>query len=151
MDLFPNGIGSYVAGGVLVGLGIGGIYLLVGRLAGVSSILTSAQGLWSKRLFFRQGWVRDDWNWKSWMIVGLVLGGALWLLITGTPYATGVAPWRLAVGGVFVGFGTRMARGCTSGHGICGVSGLGLPSIASTMTFLGTAIVVANIFARFAS
>ncbi|MHC4957248.1 MAG: YeeE/YedE family protein [Planctomycetota bacterium] len=151
MDLFPNGIGSYLIGGVLVGVGIAGIYLVVGRLAGVSSILTSVQSFWSRRLYFRQGWVRDDWNWKIWMIAGLVAGGALWLLFTGTPYVTDVEPWRLAVGGVFVGFGTRMARGCTSGHGICGVSGLGLPSIASTMTFLGTAIVVANIFARVGS
>ena len=54
------------------------------------------------------------------------------------------AHWsRLLVAGLFVGFGTRTARGCTSGHGICGVSAFAAPSLASTAIFMGVAIVTA--------
>ena len=145
MDLFPNGIAQYVWGGGVLGAGIGLIYVMTGGVAGVSSFLTSIQSLWSKRKFFQQKWVHADRAWKPVLVLGLVLGAGLWALIEGAPYVTTVQPWRLALGGLFVGLGTRMARGCTSGHGICGISAASLPSLTSTVIFLGTAIATAYV------
>ena len=140
MSYFPNGIQQYISGGLVLGTAIGAIYLATGRVAGISSFLTSIQSLWSRRPFFRQAWVREERVWKGALVLGLLLGAFLWALYEGAPYITTVQPWRLALGGLFVGFGTRMARGCTSGHGICGIAAAALPSIVSKITFLGVAI-----------
>ncbi|MHC4410100.1 MAG: YeeE/YedE family protein [Planctomycetota bacterium] len=147
MDLFPNGIAPYVWGGVVLGAGISLIYVMTGGVAGISSFLTSIQSLWSRRAYFNASWVRTDRAWKPVLVLGLLIGAGLWALVEGAPYVTTVQPWRLVLGGLFVGFGTRMARGCTSGHGICGISAASLPSLASTITFLATAIATAYIVA----
>ena len=53
--------------------------------------------------------------------------------------------WQLGVGGVLVGFGARLGNGCTSGHGICGLSSLQLPSLVAVLTFMATGFVTANV------
>ena len=58
---------------------------------------------------------------------------------------THVAPWQLALGGFVAGFGARLSGGCTSGHGICGLASLQLPSLLAVLIFLATAIVTANV------
>ncbi len=58
---------------------------------------------------------------------------------------TQVAAWQLPVGGFIAGFGARMSNGCTSGHGICGLASLQIPSLLAVATFLTTAIVVAHV------
>ena len=63
-----------------------------------------------------------------------MLGAAVW--------------WMMFGGGVLVGFGARLSRGCTSGHGICGLASLQLPSLLAVLTFLATAILTANVTAR---
>ena len=146
-DLFPFGATHYVVGGLLIGGGIGAVYLMAGRLAGISGILTAAQSFWSRRAFFRRPAVLEERAWKGMLVLGLLVGAAIMALSAGEFYVSTVQPWRLALGGAFVGFGTRMARGCTSGHGICGISGASLPSLVSTVAFLGTAIVVAQLMA----
>lgn len=143
-ELFPNGLAHYIVGGLITGVAAGGVYALVGRATGFSSILTAVQSIWSRRPFFRQDWVLEDRAWKSVLVVGLIVGAGIWVLVTGDAYVTTVQPWRLALGGLLVGFGTRMARGCTSGHGICGVSAVAVPSVASTLAFVGTAMLVAK-------
>lgn len=59
---------------------------------------------------------------------------------------TAVPWWRLFIGGLLVGYGTRLANGCTSGHGICGLGSLQLPSLVAVITFIATAVATALIF-----
>ena len=56
-----------------------------------------------------------------------------------------ISYWRLLIGGIFVGFGTRLGRGCTSGHGICGIASLSKSSFINVIIFVTVAIITANI------
>ncbi len=143
--LFPNGVAHYLFGGALIGAAVGLVYFMTGRIAGISSILSALQSLWSRRPYFRQQSLLEDRAWKSVLVIGLLLGAALSAQLSTGWYVTTVQPWRLALGGFFVGYGTRLARGCTSGHGVCGISAASKASMASTIMFVGTAIVVANL------
>ena len=84
------------------------------------------------------------------MDLGLVLGALVWWLgfADGKPEATAVPVWQLLVGGFFVGYGARLGNGCTSGHGICGLGSLQLPSLMAVLTFMATAFLTANLAAR---
>jgi uncharacterized membrane protein YedE/YeeE len=147
VDLLPNGAWHYAAGGLLIGAGIGAVYLLTGRIAGVSSFLTAVQSWWSRRPVFHTARVLEERTWKGVLVAGLVLGALAHTLATGGAFVTEVQWWRLAAGGVFVGLGTRVARGCTSGHGICGNASFAAPSLAATAVFMAVAIVTARIVA----
>ena len=143
-DLFPHGMSSYVLGGLFLGAGIALIYAGTGRLAGVSSFFTVVHSFWSRRRFFRTTAVLDD-RWKVVLVAGLVLGALAWTFTVGEPFHTEVSPVRLFLGGTLVGFGTRTSRGCTSGHGICGISAGSPSSMASTATFMGAGILTATL------
>jgi len=132
-------------GGLLVGAGIGGIYLTRGRIAGVSSFLTGVHSRWSRIPYFHRAWVLEDYRWKRLLVAGLVCGAALVTLLRGEIHITSVPVWRLALGGLLAGFGTRLGRGCTSGHGICGLSASSPPSIAATLTFVSVGMIVARL------
>jgi uncharacterized membrane protein YedE/YeeE len=147
-DLLPNGFEHYLYGGLLVGAGIGFVHLLTGRIAGISSMLTAAQSWWSRRPVFRSPVLLEERIWKGVLVLGLVGGAALYTVLIGQPFVTGVQWWRLLIGGVLVGLGTRTARGCTSGHGICGVSAFAPPSLAATAIFMATAFVTAWLVAQ---
>jgi uncharacterized membrane protein YedE/YeeE len=84
-------------------------------------------------------------GWRLVFSAGLLLGALLWTFAGegGRSWSTEVPLWRLASGGFLVGLGTRLSRGCTSGHGICGLSAWSLPSLLSVVTFMGVAIVTA--------
>jgi uncharacterized membrane protein YedE/YeeE len=146
-ELFPNGVRSYLVGGLLTGAGIGLIYALTGRIAGLSSFLTAVQSWWSRRAFFHRASVVDERRWKGVLVVTLIGGAAAYTLLLGEPFVTEVQWWRLFLGGVLVGVGTRAARGCTSGHGICGISALAAPSLVATVVFMAVAIVTARLVA----
>jgi uncharacterized membrane protein YedE/YeeE len=60
-----------------------------------------------------------------------------------------IPTWQLFVGGLLVGYGARLSQGCTSGHGICGLASLSLPSLMAVCTFMATAFLTANVMARF--
>jgi uncharacterized membrane protein YedE/YeeE len=60
---------------------------------------------------------------------------------------TSVPVWQLLVGGFLVGYGARLGNGCTSGHGICGLGSLQLPSLSAVLTFTATAFLTANLMA----
>jgi uncharacterized membrane protein YedE/YeeE len=147
-DFFPNGIEHYLLGGLLVGVGIGLIHLLTGRIAGISSMLTAAQSWWSRREVFRSPVLLDERAWKGVLVLGLIAGAALHAVFFGGQFITEVQWWRLLAGGVLVGLGTRTARGCTSGHGICGVSALAPPSMTATAIFMAVAFVTAWLVAQ---
>jgi uncharacterized membrane protein YedE/YeeE len=144
-DYFPQGLGPYVVGGLLIGAGVAVVYLVTGRIAGLSSFFTSMQSWWSRRAFFRQPWVLEERTWKTVLVAGLIGGALVHTAIAGGPWVTEVAWWRLLAGGILVGIGTRIGRGCTSGHGICGISALAPASIVSTLVFMAVAIVTARL------
>ncbi len=146
-ELFPNGVTHYLAGGAGIGAAIGMIYLLTGRIAGISSFFSAIHSWWSHLPFFQQRYLRNERTWKSVLVIGLIVGAAVFTIGCGEVFTTEVQWWRLLIGGVLVGFGTRTARGCTSGHGICGISSLVPPSIAATLIFMGVAIITAHIVA----
>lgn len=148
-QFFPMGVMQYALGGLLIGIGIGGIYLITGRIAGVSSFFTAIHSWWSSAAWFHQPAPRDERIWKGVLMVGLVIGAAVFTLAFQQVFVTEVQWWRLLLGGVLVGYGTRMARGCTSGHGICGISALAPSSIAATLIFMGVAIVTAHLVFAF--
>lgn len=78
------------------------------------------------------------------------MGAALWFVFTDqTSRVTVPLPaWQLFVGGLLVGYGARLSQGCTSGHGICGLASLSMPSLVAVGTFMGTAFLTANVMAR---
>ena len=119
--------GPALAGGLLIGLASAGLLLLNGRVAGISGIYA---GLFEPR--------RGDRAWRALFIAGLVAGAAaVSLLRPGTFQFDVVRPPALILAaGVLVGFGTRVANGCTSGHGICGVSRFSPRSLVATATFM---------------
>ena len=121
-DLFPHGILPYVVGGLFIGAGIALVYGVTGRVAGISSVFSATHSWWSRRGFFQQPLMIDDARWKTVLVVGLMVGAGLYTVFFGELYTTTIAGWRLLLGGVVVGYGTRLARGCTSGHGICGIA-----------------------------
>lgn len=150
MDLFPLGIQEYLLGGLLLGAGIAVTFLTTGIVFGASGVLTSAWSWLSKRPAFRQpSFVRARVP-RTFFTIGLV-GGALaftLLLNRSEAFVTDVPWWRLGMGGFFVGLGTRMSRGCTSGHGICGLSSWSLPSLYAVLTFMGVAVLTAHVIGR---
>lgn len=79
--------------------------------------------------------------------LGLVVGAAAWWALQGPsePLETGLPAWQLGLGGVLVGFGARLSNGCTSGHGICGLGSLQMPSLLAVLTFMATGFATANL------
>jgi uncharacterized membrane protein YedE/YeeE len=123
-------------GGALIGLAASILLLLNGRIAGVSGI---AGGLVGSLIGRFDGETGE----RAAFIVGLLLGPMVFLIVFGTfPAAkiTGALP-VLVIGGLLVGFGTRLAGGCTSGHGVCGLARLSRRSLAAVATFFAVAIV----------
>ena len=132
-DAFPyaqplNGL----VGGILIGLAAAMMLLGAGRIAGVSGITARATGLSGGDMSMTSAWG---------FLVGLPLG-ALAIAVTTDWKAAEFAPWPvLVIAGLIVGFGTRMGSGCTSGHGVCGVSRLSQRSMLATATFIAAGIV----------
>jgi uncharacterized membrane protein YedE/YeeE len=149
-SLFPMGWLHYLAGGLLIGAGTGLLYVLTGRIGGMSTVFSSSWSYIVQRPFFQQVRFTQSRGWRLAYAAGLVLGGLIWWLglAGGAPQTTAVPVWQLVVGGFFVGYGARLGNGCTSGHGICGLGSLQLPSLYAVLTFMATAFVTANLAAR---
>lgn len=143
----------YLAGGLLIGAGVALLFVFTGLVGGMSTVFSSSWSWLVQRPFFQQARFTESRGWRLVYALGLVLGAALWWwLVDGVqPQTTGVAAWQLFAGGVLVGFGARLANGCTSGHGICGLGSLQLPSLWAVLTFMGTAFLTANLVARWLS
>jgi len=135
--LFPNGVGHYLLGGLLVGLATALIYLGTGIHAGASTFLESTLSYVSNRERFQQFRFVQSRNWRVVFTAGIVLGAAGYTALSGDGWwTTEVQPWRLFLGGTLVGVGTRVGKGCTSGHGICGVGSLAEASLLNVLTFV---------------
>ena len=119
---------SAASGGLLIGIAVGLLRLGIGRVAGISGI---AGGLLD----------RDPSGGRLWrcaFLSGLIVAPVLFAVTghAGDSAPEGAGTVALLVAGVLVGFGTRLASGCTSGHGICGVARQAPRSIAATGTFM---------------
>ncbi len=146
---FPAGMAHYLAGGIVIGLAVSLAYVTTGLVTGMSTVFSSFWSFWSNQAFFQEPRIKGSRQWRMVLAVGLMLGALLWLVTFGggTPLRTSVAWWQLLLGGFIAGFGARLSNGCTSGHGICGLASLQVPSLAAVITFLTTAIVTAQIVA----
>ncbi|PKA42317.1 YeeE/YedE family protein (plasmid) [Rhizobium sullae] len=119
-----------LAGGLLIGLSAGLYLLLNGRIAGISGLAADAAGL------------THDGVSKLGLgfIVGLIAGAWLAAALVRRPdIAITSSPALLIVAGIFVGYGTRLGSGCTSGHGVCGLARLSPRSLAATAIFMAVA------------
>lgn len=147
MEFFPLGVWHYLVGGLLIGAGVAFIFLTTGLRAGASSFFTTTISWISRLAYFQREPMRGSRDWRLVFSIGLVVGAVLFTLTLneGRSFVTEVQVWRLALGGFLVGLGTRVSRGCTSGHGICGLASGSPPSLAAVATFMGVAIVVAQL------
>ena len=116
-----------LAGGVMIGVAAAMFVLLNGRIAGISGVLG---GLLKA--------MKGDISWRAAFLLGLVAAPSIYGLLTDLPALDIDASWgALALAGLLVGVGTRYGSGCTSGHGVCGLSRLSPRSLAATVTFMG--------------
>jgi uncharacterized membrane protein YedE/YeeE len=147
-QFFPNGFAHYLAGGLMIGSAVGLLFVMTGLIGGMSTVFSSTWSFFSKQPFFQQECLTTSRAWRLAYAAGLVLGGIAWMVWSASGAWQTSVPWRqLAAGGFLVGFGARMSNGCTSGHGICGLASLQLPSLLAVLTFLATAIATAHLVA----
>jgi uncharacterized membrane protein YedE/YeeE len=123
-------------GGILIGLATVLLMHFNGRIAGISGIVN---GLFKI--------VPMDWGWRVAFVGGLVAGGLIMNQTRPEGFIdTEPATWPLVIAaGLLVGFGTIMGSGCTSGHGVCGISRLSKRSILATITFIAAGIITVTV------
>ncbi|WP_026330280.1 MULTISPECIES: YeeE/YedE family protein [Caldimonas] len=119
--------GLSLAGGLLLGVAAALFILLNGRVLGISGIVA---GLLRPR--------RGDTGWRLAFVLGLLAAPAVYAVLAPLPQARIDADWGvLVIAGLLVGLGTRYGAGCTSGHGVCGLSRLSPRSLVATLAFMG--------------
>jgi len=119
---------SYIVsliGGALIGIAVSIMLLFNGRVTGISGILAASLEKPS-----REG------AWRLMFLLGLLAGGALMFSAQPALFGQGRNYILTAIAGLLVGYGTVMGGGCTSGHGVCGISRLSIRSLAATITFM---------------
>jgi len=123
-------------GGGMIGLAASWLLLSKGRIAGVSGIVGGLLAPWS-----------DESAWRLSFVLGLMAGGALLMVTMPEVIAspTGRSLTAVSIAGVLVGHGTRSGSGCTSGHGVCGLTRLSPRSFVATLTFMTTGAVTATL------
>jgi uncharacterized membrane protein YedE/YeeE len=129
-----------LAGGAVIGAAAALLLLFNGRIAGISGILGGLLGP-----------SRGDRLWRVMFVVGLMVAPVAWSLAAVLPPIQVGAGWgTLVAAGLLVGIGTRYAAGCTSGHGVCGLSRLSLRSLAATGCFMAAGFVTVYVMRHFA-
>ena len=118
---------SAVIGGGLIGIAVALLFVLNGRLAGVSGIVAALLPP-----------AKGETSWRILFLAGLVIGTVMYIAVAGDTYeVTFSLSWPfIVIGGLLTGLGTRIGGGCTSGHGVCGIGRLSQRSIVATMTFM---------------
>jgi uncharacterized membrane protein YedE/YeeE len=116
------------SGGVLIGIAVAILLFFNGRIAGISGILG---GLFNFK--------KHDTAWRLAFLAGLVFSASIWCLVADLPaIQLDVSLSTIFVAGVLVGVGTSYASGCTSGHGVCGLSRISPRSLVATLIFMTT-------------
>ena len=134
MDIFINPL----LGGAIIGLSASILWLGSGKTAGISGIVGGMLQIQRTQVLHR-----------TLFLFGLIMGGVTLLFLQ--PKWVNVAVERsiptLIIAGLLVGVGTRVGSGCTSGHGVCGISKWSMRSIVATVSFMFTGFLIATIFA----
>ncbi len=121
---------SSLGGGILLGIAASIFILANGRVLGISGIVS---GLLRPR--------EGDTGWRISFLLGIFTAPVIYLLATGSVNINIDAGWlTIAIAGLLVGIGSRLGSGCTSGHGICGLSRLSIRSLVALLAFMGSGI-----------
>lgn len=126
-------------GGSIIGVSVSLMLLWNGRVTGISGIingiLTPAKG---------------DTAWRGLFVVGLLTGGLVLKVLNPATFSGTLETdtWTTVVAGLLVGFGTILGSGCTSGHGVCGISRMSPRSLVSTATFISAGVVAVALFRK---
>ena len=124
-----------LAGGMLIGVAVSILILFNGKIAGISGILGGV-------LKFKA----EDAGWRLIFLLGLLISPVIYSIFFALPKVTLYSGhWTVLTAGLLVGLGTRYGSGCTSGHGICGISRLSIRSLVATNTFILAGIVTVYI------
>jgi uncharacterized membrane protein YedE/YeeE len=126
-------------GGLLIGTSVSLMLYWNGRVTGISGIIN---GVLSP--------LKGDTLWRSLFLVGLFFGGLVMKQLNPQVFSNTLATetWTTVVAGLLVGFGTIMGSGCTSGHGVCGISRLSIRSIVATGVFMVAGVLAVAIFKK---
>lgn len=116
---------SAFLGGLLLGVSVVGYLYIHGRIAGISGLI--GQVLNPQSIFKTPA---------LWFLLGLIIIPFVYGLCIQPEIELNTSPWMMIIAGLLVGFGTRLGSGCTSGHGICGISRLSRRSILATAVFM---------------
>ena len=125
-------------GGALIGLAVSLMLLWNGRVTGISGIVYGAA----------VKPVQKDQAWRWSFIAGLFFGGVILKLIYPVAFSEGLQTpgWTVPMAGLLVGFGTVLGNGCTSGHGVCGISRMSPRSLIATGTFITAGVLAVFLF-----
>jgi uncharacterized membrane protein YedE/YeeE len=123
--------GAALAGGLLIGLAAGLLVMFSGRIAGISGVLG---GLIKPQ--------RGDIGWRVAFVAGLIIAPVIYVFFLELPEVKIEADTTtLIIAGLIVGLGTRYGSGCTSGHGVCGISRFSLRSLIATVIFMAAGFI----------
>lgn len=125
-----------LSGGILIGISASLLLLFNGRIAGISGMINGALD-WQNREY-----------WRWYFLLGMIVGGFIYEYLSPFPPtpASDFDLIAMIIGGLCVGWGTRMGNGCTSGHGVCGLGRFSGRSLVAVITFLVTAMITVLIF-----
>ncbi|MBT6954326.1 MAG: YeeE/YedE family protein [Flavobacteriaceae bacterium] len=127
-------------GGVLIGASSGIMILFNGRTTGISGIFSG--------LLFKRG---NEETWRSYFLAGLIFGGFVLQYLNPKLFenTTGRGLLVLVTSGLLVGIGSKLGRGCTSGHGVCGIGRLSVTSLVATVVFVLSGMFLVSIVQPF--
>jgi len=125
-----------IIGGGLIGVAASILLMTQGRIAGISGI---AGALMKSEV--------TDKGWRWAFFIGLLCGGALLLIVSPEVFVISKERpiWMMAIAGLLVGFGTQMGNGCTSGHGVCGITRLSPRSLVATGVFMVFGMLISTV------
>lgn len=126
-------------GGVIIGISVSLMLLWNGRVTGISGIINGALSP-----------VKGDTGWRVLFIVGLFLGGLTLRALNPNIFSGSLETetWTTVVAGLLVGFGTILGSGCTSGHGVCGISRMSPRSLVATIIFISAGVIAVVAFRK---
>ncbi|MCB0348894.1 MAG: YeeE/YedE family protein [Bdellovibrionales bacterium] len=127
-----------IIGGGIIGLAVSIMYIFNGRVTGISGIVSGILSL-----------QKTDLNWRMLFTLGLIAGGVLLALFHPESFdspSKDMSLYDYVLAGLLVGFGTSLGSGCTSGHGVCGISRLSIRSIVATLVFISSGVFSVLVF-----
>lgn len=127
---------SALIGGMMIGVAASALLIFNGRIMGISGILNGA-------LKFK----KFDFGWRFSFLIGLFSGALILKFFFPTVFDVPQAGWvEVIIGGILVGLGTTIGSGCTSGHGVCGISRMSTRSLIATITFMLFGFLTVGVF-----